>query len=60
MRISAWVDHVEDLVKEGLEDQGFTVKRTRIGSDFEIEYDLIRRKRGDWHRIVPGRPDLAG
>ena len=34
-------DHVEDLVKEGLEDQGFTVKRTRIGSDFEIEYDLI-------------------
>ncbi len=32
---------VEDLVKEGLEDEGFTVKRTGIGSDFEIEYDLI-------------------
>ena len=28
-------------MKEGLEDQGFTVRRTRIGSDFEIEYDLI-------------------
>ena len=34
-------DHVEDLVREGLEDQGFNVKRTGIGSDFEIEYDLI-------------------
>ena len=32
---------VEDLVKEGLEDEGFTVKRTGIGSDFEIEYDMI-------------------
>ena len=34
-------DHVENLVKEGLEGEGFTVKRTGIGSDFEIEYDLI-------------------
>ena len=33
--------HVEDLVKEGLEDQGFTVESTGIGSDFEIEYDFI-------------------
>ena len=32
---------VEDLVKEGLENEGFTVRRTGIGSDFEIEYDLI-------------------
>ena len=32
---------VEDLVKEGLEDEGFTVKATGIGSDFEIEYDMI-------------------
>ncbi len=32
---------VEDLVKEGLEDEGFTVKRTGIGSDFEIEYDML-------------------
>ncbi len=32
---------VERLVKEGLEDRGFTVRRTGIGSDFEIEYDLI-------------------
>ncbi len=32
---------VEDLVKDGLEDEGFTVKPTGIGSDFEIEYDRI-------------------
>ena len=32
-------DLVEDLVKEGLEDEGFTVERTGIGSDFVIEYD---------------------
>lgn len=32
---------VENLVKEGLEIEGFTVKRTGIGSDFEIEYDII-------------------
>ena len=46
---------VEDLVKEGLEDEGFTVERTGIGSDFVIEYDLtdeneemgIRLSRGD-------------
>ena len=31
------------LVKEGLEGQGFTVKRTGIGSDFEIEYDFIEK-----------------
>lgn len=34
-------EHVENLVKEVLEGEGFTVKRTGIGSDFEIEYDLI-------------------
>ncbi|MDE0188748.1 MAG: hypothetical protein OXN80_06585 [bacterium] len=33
---------VEDLVKEGLQDEGFTVRRTGIGSDFEIKYDLIQ------------------
>ncbi len=32
---------VEHLVKEGLEVEGFTVKRTGIGSDFEIEYDMF-------------------
>ena len=32
---------VEDLVKEGLEDEGFSVRRTGIGSDFEIEFDFI-------------------
>ena len=37
--------HVEDLVKEGLEYQGFKVKRTRIGSDFEIEYDLVENNK---------------
>ena len=32
---------VEQLVKGVLEDQGFTVTPTGIGSDFEIQYDLI-------------------
>ena len=32
---------VEDLVKESLECKGFTVHRKPIGSDFEIEYDLV-------------------
>ena len=32
---------VENLVKESLEDEGFTVRRKPIGSDFEIEYDLV-------------------
>ena len=32
---------VENLVRDGLEGEGFTVKRTGIGSDFEIEYDLV-------------------
>ena len=36
-------DHVEDLVKESLECRGFTVRRTGIGSDFEIEYDSVAR-----------------
>lgn len=34
--------HVEDLVREGLKDEGFTVKRTHIGSDFEIQYDMVQ------------------
>ena len=32
---------VEALVKDGLEDQGFKVCRTGIGSDFEIEHDIV-------------------
>ena len=32
---------VEELVKESLEGVGFTVKREPIGSDFEIEHDLV-------------------
>ena len=35
---------VEDLVREGLEEEGFTVRRTGIGSDFEIEYDVIEEE----------------
>ena len=31
---------VEKLVKQSLEDKGFTVRNTGVGSDFEIEYDL--------------------
>ena len=34
-------EQVENLVKEALKGEGFTVKRTGIGSDFEIEHDLI-------------------
>ena len=32
-------DQVENLVKQSLEDEGFIVRRTGIGSDFEIEHD---------------------
>ena len=32
-------DQVENLVKHCLEDEGFVVRRTGIGSDFEIEYE---------------------
>ena len=33
-------EHVENLVRQALESEGFVVTRTHIGSDFEIEYDL--------------------
>ena len=36
-------DTVEDLVKQSLEGEGFTVERTGVGSDFEIEYDDVTR-----------------
>ena len=32
---------VEDLVKASIKDAGFTVRRKPIGSDFEIEYDVV-------------------
>lgn len=32
---------VENLVREALSGQGFAVRRTGIGSDFEIEHDII-------------------
>ena len=34
-------DRVEDLVKQSLECEGFIVRRKPIGSDFEIEYDVV-------------------
>lgn len=34
-------EQVERLVKQALEAEGFTVRRTGIGSDFEIEYDFV-------------------
>jgi predicted RecB family endonuclease len=34
---------VENLVRQSLEDEGFTVKRVPIGSDFEIEHDLVEQ-----------------
>ena len=35
---------VEELVKECLEGVGFAVKRKPIGSDFEIEHDLVEEE----------------
>ena len=35
---------VEDLVKANLEGAGFTVRRKPIGSDFEIEHDLVEQE----------------
>lgn len=32
---------VENLVRQSLENAGFTVERVPIGSDFEIEHDLV-------------------
>ena len=32
---------VENLVKEVLENEGFSVRRTGVGSDFEIEFDML-------------------
>ena len=32
-------DQVEDLVRRGLEAEGFVVRRTGVGSDFEIEHE---------------------
>jgi len=34
-------ERVEELVKETLQEEGFTVERTGIGSDYEIEYDVL-------------------
>ena len=34
---------VEDLVKASLQGEGFTVRRKPIGSDFEIEYDVVEK-----------------
>lgn len=34
---------VENLVRQSLEDEGFTVKRVPIGRDFEIESDLVEK-----------------
>ena len=34
---------VEELVRGNLESEGFSVKRTGIGSDFEIEYDFVQK-----------------
>lgn len=35
---------VEGFVRTALESEGFVVRRTGIGSDFEIEYDLIEEE----------------
>ena len=38
-------EQVENLVRQNLEDEGFTVKRVPIGSDFEIQHDLVEKDR---------------
>ncbi len=35
---------VENLLREGLEECGLTVRRTRIGSDFEVESDFVENE----------------
>ena len=34
---------VEEIVRENLESEGFSVKPTGIGSDFEIKYDFVQK-----------------
>ena len=38
---------VEDLVKASLKGEGFSVRRKPIGSDFEIENDVVEKDRKD-------------
>ena len=44
---------VEQLVKASLENEGFIVRRTGVGSDFEIEYNLAET--GDVGRLELSR-----
>ena len=45
----------ECLVKEGLESEGFDVRRTGIGSDFEVEHDTLDEAGGEELAIRVGR-----
>ena len=48
---------VEDLVKESLEGEGFTVRRTGVGSDFEITYNSAEM--GDVVRLELSRANQS-
>ena len=48
---------VEGLVKEALESEGFDVRRTGIGSDFEVEYDTLDEAGGEELAIRVARSD---
>ncbi len=50
-------EQVEDLVKESLEGGGFTVRRTGVGSDFEIEYNSAET--GDVTTLELSRSDRS-
>ncbi|MYE88556.1 DUF3883 domain-containing protein [Candidatus Poribacteria bacterium] len=46
---------VEKLVRQNLERAGFVVNRKPIGSDFEIEYDLVKNGEEMGIELVQGR-----
>ena len=48
---------VEDLVKKSLETKGFDVQSTGIGSDYEIEYDMLDKAGGEELGIKVARSD---
>ena len=43
---------VEKLLRLELEDSGLTVKRTHIGSDFEVESDFVENEEEQWFELV--------
>lgn len=44
--------HVEDLLKEALQERGLRVERTGAGSDFEVDSDFTENNEEVWLKIV--------